>query len=132
RSQEGGLGIGILDAYPPGDGVQELTAVCQLAAAQDVPTFTHVAYMSRVDPESAAEAYIRLIGYAGATGAHMHICHFNSSSKTDVERCRVLIAKAQAQGLPITVEAYPYGTGSTVLAAAFFSEPEVEARNALG
>ena len=44
----------------------------------------------------------------------------------------LLIAKAQAQGLPITVEAYPYGTGSTVLAAAFFSDPEFEARNGLG
>ena len=129
---EGGIGIGILNAYAPGAGVQELTAVCQLAAAHDVATFTHVAYMSRIDPESAAEAYIRLIGYAGATGAHMHICHFNSSSKTDVERCAVLVAKAQAQGLPITVEAYPYGTGSTVLAAAFFSDPEFEARNGLG
>jgi N-acyl-D-glutamate deacylase len=129
---EGGIGIGILNAYAPGAGVQELTAVCQLAATHDVATFTHVAYMSRIDPESAAEAYIRLIGYAGATGAHMHICHFNSSSKTDIERCAVLIAKAQAQGLPITVEAYPYGTGSTVLAAAFFSDPEFETRNGLG
>jgi N-acyl-D-glutamate deacylase len=129
---EGGIGIGILNAYAPGAGVQELTAVCQLAAAQDVPTFTHVAFMSRVDPESSAEAYIRLIGYAGATGAHMHICHFNSSSKTDVERCRALIEKAQAQGLPITVEAYPYGTGSTVLAAAFFSDPEFVERNGTG
>jgi Amidohydrolase family len=129
---EGGIGIGILNAYAPGAGVQELTAVCQLAAAHDVPTFTHVAYMSRIDPESAAEAYIRLIGYAGATGAHMHICHFNSSSKTDIERCVALVAKAQAQGLPITVEAYPYGTGSTVLAATFFSDPDFEARNGTG
>ena len=31
---EGGIGIGILNAYAPGAGVQELTAVCQLAAAQ--------------------------------------------------------------------------------------------------
>jgi len=129
---EGGIGIGILNAYAPGAGVQELTAVCQLAADQGVPTFTHIAYMSRIDPESAVEAYIRLIGYAGATGAHMHICHFNSSSKTDIERCAVLVAKAQAQGLPITVEAYPYGTGSTVLAAAFFSDPEFEHRNGTG
>jgi N-acyl-D-aspartate/D-glutamate deacylase len=129
---EGGIGIGILNAYAPGAGVQELTAVCQLAAKHNVATFTHVAYMSRIDPESAAEAYIRLIGYAGATGAHMHICHFNSSSKTDVERCAVLIKKAQAQGLPITVEAYPYGTGSTVLAASFFSDPKFEERNGLG
>jgi N-acyl-D-aspartate/D-glutamate deacylase len=129
---EGGIGIGILNAYAPGAGVQELTAVCQLAASHGVPTFTHVAYMSAIDPESAAEAYIRLIGYAGATGAHMHICHFNSSSKTDVARCVVLVEKAQAQGLPITLEAYPYGTGSTVLAAAFFSDPDFEARNGTG
>ena len=129
---EGGIGIGILNAYAPGAGVQELTAVCELAAAHAVPTFTHVAYMSRIDPESSAEAYVRLIGYAGATGAHMHICHFNSSSKTDVERCARLVAKAQAQGLPITLEAYPYGTGSTVIAAAFFNEPDFEARTGTG
>ena len=130
--REGGIGIGILNAYAPGAGVQELTAVCELAAAEAVPTFTHVAYMSRIDPESSAEAYVRLIGYAGATGAHMHICHFNSSSKTDVERCARLVAKAQAQGLPITLEAYPYGTGSTVLAAAFFNDPDFEARTGTG
>ncbi|MBN8929327.1 MAG: amidohydrolase family protein [Rhodospirillales bacterium] len=129
---EGGIGIGILNAYAPGAGVQELTAVCQLAAAHNVPTFTHVAYMSAIDPESAAEAYIRLIGYAGATGCHMHICHFNSSSKTDVARCVKLVEKAQEQGLPVTLEAYPYGTGSTVLAAAFFSEPNFEARHGTG
>ena len=41
----------------------------------------------------------------------------------------MLVAEAQAKGLPITVEAYPFGTGSTVLAAAFFSDPEFEARN---
>src|SRR5246127_1266840 len=40
---EGGIGIGILNAYAPGAGVQELTAVCQLAGAQNAPTFTHVA-----------------------------------------------------------------------------------------
>ena len=129
---QGGIGIGILNAYAPGAGVQELTAVCELAAAHGVPTFTHVAYMSRIDPESSAEAYVRLIGYAGATGAHMHICHFNSSSKTDVERCARIVAKAQAQGLPITLEAYPYGTGSTVLGATFFNENDFEARTGTG
>jgi N-acyl-D-aspartate/D-glutamate deacylase len=129
---EGGIGIGILNAYAPGAGVQELTSVCELAAAQGVPTFTHIAFMSRIDPESSAEAVVRLIGYAGATGAHMHICHFNSSSKTDVERCARLVAKAQAQGLPITVEAYPYGAGSTVLGATFLNEDDFEARTGTG
>lgn len=126
---EGGIGIGILNAYAPGAGVQELTAVCELAAAQSVPTFTHIAYTANLDPHSSAEAYIRLIGYAAATGAHMHICHFNSSSKTDVERCARLVRNAQAKGLNITVEAYPYGTGSTVIAARFFNDEDFEARN---
>src|SRR5258708_24689961 len=72
------------------------------------------------------------MGYGGAPGAHMHICHFNASSKSGIERCTALIGKAQAQGLPITVESYPYGTGSTVLAAAFFSDPDFEARNGTG
>src|SRR3954452_20697615 len=48
--KEGGIGIGILNAYAPGAGVQELTAVCQLAATHAVPTFTHVAFMSRIAP----------------------------------------------------------------------------------
>jgi hypothetical protein len=34
--------------------------------------------------------------------------------------------------LPLTVEAYPYGTGATVLAAAFFSDPEFVERNGTG
>ena len=33
-----------------------------------MPTFTPVAYMCRIDPGSAAEAYMRLIGATGARG----------------------------------------------------------------
>jgi N-acyl-D-glutamate deacylase len=84
--------------------------------------------MSRIDPESAAEAYVRLIGYAGATGAHMHICHFNSTSVLDVERAAQLVQHAQKMGLKVTVEAYPYGTGSTLLSATFFSDPDFARR----
>ncbi len=39
----------------------------------------------------------------------MHICHLNSTSLRDIERCAQLIAVAQQHGLKITVEAYPYG-----------------------
>ncbi|MBO1074599.1 amidohydrolase family protein [Roseomonas marmotae] len=120
---EGGIGIGLPNAYAPGTGVKEMSLICSLAADRGVPTYTHVAYMSNVDPMSSIEAYTRLIGYAGSTGAHMHICHFNSTSLLDVERAAQLVRKAQDQGLKITVEAYPYGSGSTVLGAVFFSDP---------
>ncbi|WP_204348996.1 hypothetical protein, partial [Klebsiella pneumoniae] len=45
---EGGIGIGILNAYAPGAGVKELSEVASLAARYDVPTYTHVAYASNV------------------------------------------------------------------------------------
>jgi len=129
---EGGIGIGFPNAYAPGTGVKEMSELCSLAAGYGTPTFTHVAYMSNIDPRSSIEAYTRLIGYAGSTGAHMHICHFNSTSLQDVERAAQLVATAQRQGLKVTVEAYPYGTGSTVVGAAFFTDPTFPERTGNG
>lgn len=126
--REGGIGIGIPHGYAPGAGVKEMTAVCQIAARAGVPTFTHIPFMSNADPQSSEEAYVRLIGYAAATGAHMHVCHLNSTSLHDIARCRELLLNAQERGLPITVEAYPYGTGSTVISASFFADPEFPQR----
>lgn len=120
---EGGLGVGINNGYVPAAGVQEMSRVADLAARFDVPTFTHIQYMSVIDPESSQEAYLRLIAYAATSGAHMHICHLNSTSLRDIERCTQLIAAAQAHGLKVTVEAYPYGAASTVVGAAFLADP---------
>lgn len=120
---EGGLGIGINNGYVPGAGVQEMSLVADLAARHDVPTFTHIQFMSNIDPQSSQEAYLRLIAYAATSGAHMHICHLNSTSLRDIERCAHLISVAQAHGLRVTVEAYPYGAASTVVGAAFLAHP---------
>ena len=121
--REGGLGIGILNGYAPGSGVKEMTRLCQMAAEEGAPTFTHVAFTSMFDPRASIEAYIRIIGYAAGTGAHMHICHLNSSSGQDIDQSVRLLREAQARGLPITTEAYPYGVGSTVVSAAFLVDP---------
>lgn len=130
--REGGIGIGIPHGYAAGAGVKEMTDVCGLAARCGTPTFTHIPFMSNADPQSSEESYIRIIGYAAATGAHMHICHLNSTSLHDIRRCRDLLLNAQARGLPITVEAYPYGTGSTVVSASFFAAPDFTTRTGSG
>lgn len=130
--EDGALGIGIPHGYASGAGMKEMTKVCELAATFDTPTYTHIPYMSNLDPKSSIEAYVQLMGLAGATGAHMHICHLNSTSLQDVEDAARLIAKAQEQGLPITTEAYPYGTGSTVLSAGFFMETNFAERTGTG
>jgi N-acyl-D-glutamate deacylase len=120
--RDGGLGIGCLAGYVPAYGFKEMLAVHQLAARYDVPTFTHIHHLGQTDPNSSVQAYGELIAYAAATGARAHICHFNSTSFRDVGQAAEMVRQAQQQGVRISVEAYPYGAGSTVIGSAFFTE----------
>ena len=117
---EGGLGIGINAGYAPGYGRKEYYELALLAKRLEVPTFTHVRYNSVIEPLSTFEAYEELIALSAATGAHMHVCHVNSSSTRDIEACTNLLKGAQERGLPITVEAYPYGAGSSAVGAEIY------------
>ena len=49
-------GIGINGGYAPGYGRKEYYALAQLAARYQVPTFTHVRYVSVIEPNSAFAA----------------------------------------------------------------------------
>lgn len=92
-----------------------------MAAEYDVATFTHVRYASNLEPQSSFEAIKELIANAALTGAHMHICHINSSSLQDIRATLDLVERAQAEGINVTAEAYPYGAANTVVGAAMFS-----------
>ncbi|RJG41725.1 amidohydrolase family protein [Mesorhizobium sp. DCY119] len=118
--REGGLGIGINAGYAPGYGRKEYYKLAELAARYGVPTFTHVRYGSVKEPQSAFEAFEELVALSAATGAHMHVCHINSSSSRDIGDCVALLKGAQAKGISITVEAYPYGAGSSTIGAEIY------------
>lgn len=119
--KEGGLGIGINAGYAPGYGQKEYYALAKLAAEYGVATYTHVRYASNTEPEASFEAIKELIANSALTGAHMHICHLNSSSLADIESTLELVEAAKAKGINITVEAYPYGAANTVVGAAMFT-----------
>lgn len=118
---EGALGIGINAGYAPGYGQKEYFALAELAAEHGVATYTHVRYASNLEPKGSFEAIKELIANSALTGAHMHICHINSSSLSDIHATLDLVERAQAQGINVSVEAYPYGAGNTVVGAAMFS-----------
>jgi len=118
---EGGLGIGINAGYAPGYGRQEYFALAQLAAERNVATFTHVRYASNVEPKSSFEAVQELIANSAITGAHMHLCHINSTSLKDIHPIMEMVDAAFARDINITVGAYPWGAASTVVGAAMFS-----------
>ena len=118
---EGGLGIGINAGYAPGYGRKEYYALAELAAARDVATYTHVRYASNMEPQSSFEAVQEVIANAAITGAHMHVCHINSTSLKDINATLSLINNAFKHNINITVGAYPWGAASTVIGAAMFS-----------
>ncbi|MEO7963825.1 MAG: amidohydrolase family protein [Gemmatimonadaceae bacterium] len=118
--KEGALGIGVLAGYAPGYGHKEYYALAQLAKKYNVPTFTHVRYLSVIEPQSSFEAFQELVSLAATTGAHMHISHLNSNSTRDIPIIAEMIKGAQSRGVPVTTEAYPYAAGSTVVGAEIF------------
>ncbi|HSR88114.1 MAG TPA: amidohydrolase family protein [Pontiella sp.] len=118
---EGALGIGINAGYAPGYGQKEYYALAKMAADYGVATYTHVRYASNVEPKSSYEAVKELIANSALTGAHMHLCHINSTALKDIDSIIELVDAAMEQEINISVGAYPWGAASTVVGAAMFT-----------
>jgi N-acyl-D-glutamate deacylase len=114
---EGALGIGILLGYAPRTGREEFVELNRWAAARGVPTFAHLRFVANL--EAPDQSFQEALAVAAATGVHLHLCHVNSMAGRFARQILAAIAKAQTQGLRVTVEAYPYGAGSGAIGAAF-------------
>ncbi|HUR51640.1 MAG TPA: amidohydrolase family protein [Mycobacteriales bacterium] len=121
--EQGALGIGVLMGYAPRTDPAEYVAVARLAAEAGVPTFTHVRELVESDPTTPIDGSSEVAVVAAETGAHMHHCHVNSTSRRHIDRVLTTLATARAEGARVTVEAYPYGAGSTSVGA-YFLAPE--------
>ena len=119
----GGLGIGIPLGYAIPTGRKEFYEINELAAKRGVPTFVHYRFQSTDEPDSSFEAAEEVVAVAAATGAHIHICHINSSDLRDGQRIVAMLKAAQARGVPITVEAYPYSGAASSIGSSIFRGP---------
>lgn len=120
---DGALGIGILLGYAPRTDPAEFLAVARLAAAANAPTFTHVRELIEADPTTPIDGSAEIMIAAAETGAAMHHCHVNSTSRRHIDRVLGMLERSQAEGNRVTVETYPYGAGSTSVGA-FFLAPD--------
>lgn len=118
---DGALGIGILMGYAPRTNPAEYRAVSEIAARAGAPTFTHVREIVEADPTTPIDGTVEAAQMAMEFGGQVHHCHVNSTSRRHIERTLQTIDNARAGGATITVEAYPYGAGSTGIGAAFLA-----------
>ena len=121
--EKGALGIGILMGYAPRSDPREYVEVARLAARAGAPTFTHVRELVEADPTTPIDGSSEVALAAQETGAAMHHCHVNSTSRRHVDRVLGTLDQARAAGSRVSVEVYPYGMGSTSIGA-FFLAPE--------
>ena len=116
----GALGLGFGIEYTPGARREEIHRLFQLAAEEGVTSFVHVRYAGLVEPGSSIEAVHEMIANAASTGGGVHIVHIGSSGLGQVPTLLTMIEGAQASGLDVTTEVYPYTAASTDIRAAIF------------
>lgn len=117
----GALAVGMGIQYTPGATRWEVIQIFRFAAEHGRPVYTHVRSAGRTEPGSSIESVSEVIGASAVTGAALHIVHINSSCGSQAADCLTLVAGARAQGLDVTVEAYPYEAGMTYLNSALFN-----------
>jgi N-acyl-D-aspartate/D-glutamate deacylase len=120
---DGALGIGVLMGYAPHSDPAEFLAVARLAASAGAPTYTHVRELVEADPAIPVDGAEEIAVAAAETGAAVHHCHVNSTSRRHIDRVLATLSGARSAGSRVTVEAYPYGAGSTAVGA-YFLDPE--------
>ncbi|GAA2183951.1 D-aminoacylase [Brooklawnia cerclae] len=111
----GGRAISFGMIYAPGLYARqpELQAMAQVAAKWGVPLVPHV----RNEASECLAAMTEFIDACRATGAQLHVSHLKLIGNAHLlEPLLALLAGAAGQ-IPLTVDQYPYGAGSTVLSA---------------
>jgi len=125
--EAGALGIGVLMGYAPRTDPDEFLDVARLAARTGTATFTHVREIIEADPTTPIDGSFEIVRAAAETGASMHHCHVNSTSRRHVDRVLGLLDSARSSGSRVTLEAYPYGAGSTAIGAYFLAPERLDA-----
>ncbi len=115
--EAGALGVSLGMGYDPEFSYDEagLVRVLSPLKGKRIPVTVHI----RTEGDGAAEAVSEMIRVARALEAPLHLSHMKCIGKRNWRvTCRKeleLIRKAREEGLDVTMDTYPYVTGSTQL-----------------
>ena len=117
---QGGLGFGFGISYTPGARHLELLRLFAAAADRQVPVFIHLRSAGAFRAGGAIAPFQEVVANAAATGASVHIVHMNSSAGEAAPSALALIRGAQAGGVDVTTEAYPYTASASRIESPMF------------
>ena len=113
---QGAVAVGFGLAYTPGATKEEIVEMFRIATHYGASCHVHM----RTDLTTFSNLE-EVISTARSTGAQAHVVHLNSSARDRVPEYLALIERAQARGVDVTTEAYPYNRGSTLIQSHLFN-----------
>jgi N-acyl-D-amino-acid deacylase len=113
---QGAIGMSTGLIYPPGSftETEELIALAQTVGERNGYYFSHI----RGESDTLLKAVEEAIQIGRATGTSVQVSHFKAAPKHNWEKSSKalqLIQRAQADGLDVSADMYPYRAGSTTL-----------------
>ena len=114
--KQGGLGVGFALAYTGGASSFEILEIFRLAARYRSPVFVHMRYSGN----RSVEGLMEIIAGSAISGAQLHVNHITSTGGKFSSRLLQMMVDANAHGLKISTELYPYTRGMTSINASFF------------
>jgi N-acyl-D-aspartate/D-glutamate deacylase len=116
----GALGIGFGLQYTPGATREEVVDMFRVAAKHGAPSCVHLRYGSVKEPDTTLNALQEVIAASAITGARLHIEHIGTSALSKGPEILEMVAGAQAHGIDVTENAYPYGAASAGIETVLF------------
>ncbi len=116
--REGAVGISTGLIYPPCcyADTAELIELCRAVAEMDGIFVAHM----RSESDYLEDAVAEMIEIGEQSGVRVHISHFKAAGRENwgkIDRVLEMIHQAQAAGMRLTADQYPYIAGSTMLGA---------------
>lgn len=115
---EGAVGISTGLIYPPCcyADTAELIELCRAVREMDGIFVAHM----RSESDYLEDAVAEMIEIGNQSGVRVHISHFKAAGRENwgkIDRVLEMIHQAQAAGMRLTADQYPYIAGSTMLGA---------------
>jgi N-acyl-D-amino-acid deacylase len=127
---EGAAGLSFGLGYDPGmySPLEELEALCHVAAEADKPVTVHLKALSSISPTYPMtylkphnlRALREMLDIARHTGIRLQLSHFifvGRRSWSTAGRALEMVEEAQRQGVDVMIDAFPYTCGNTTVNA---------------
>jgi N-acyl-D-aspartate/D-glutamate deacylase len=120
--ERGAVAVGLIIQLTPAASRWEILEMFRAAAPFKTLCYVHIRYQGEQEPESSVAALEEVIAAGAVTGAPLHVVHLTSNGLRATPRLLQMIGEAQARGLDVTTELYPYTAASNPITSAMFDE----------